>query len=253
MTEETVVFERLNVSPIYRVVGERISELILSGVLKPGTALPTERVLCDQLGVNRSSVREGIRLLEETGLLRRINAKRLIVSRPTKEELGDQLHRGLLLHDVTFLELWETAMVMEPRTAALAAIHLQSADIAALEANIRTTEASLKDARALTRLDIEFHALIARGVHNRVWQLTREPMARLFYPAFEAVMTLVPESGGRLIKAHRSVVQALKSGDAQASADWMEKHIRDFKRGFERAGLDLKSPALRPGPLMRSF
>lgn len=248
MTDESIVFEKLNISPTYKVVGERITEMILSGALKPGSSLPTEQALCDQFGVNRSSVREGIRLLEETGLLRRINAKRLVVSRPTKEELGDQLQRGLLLHDVTFFELWETAMVMEPRTAALAAVHLIDSDIAALEANVRTTEASLNDPRALTLLDIEFHALVARGVHNRVWQLTREPMARLFYPAFEAVMTNIPESGSRLVKAHRSVVTALKSGDASASAEWMEKHIRDFKRGFERAGLDLKSPALRPAP-----
>lgn len=248
MTRETVLFEKLNVAPTYKVLAERITEMILSGALKPGSSLPTELALCEQFGVNRSSVREGIRLLEETGLLRRINPKRLVVSRPTKEELGEQLGRGLLLHDVTFLELWETAMVIEPKTAGLAAVHLEEADIAALEENLRATEASLNDARALTALDIEFHALVARGVHNRVWQLTREPMARLFYPAFEAVMTHVPESGARLLKAHRSIVSVLKSGDAEGASQWMEKHIKDFKRGFERAGLDLSGPALRPAP-----
>ena len=248
MAEEKVVFERLNLAPTYKVVAQKITEMILSGAMRAGSPLPTEQQLCEQFGVNRSSVREGIRLLEETGLLRRVNARRLVVSRPTTAELGDQMQRGLMLNEVTFFELWETAMVMEPRTAGLAAVHLQDADIAALEENLRATEASLNDPRALTELDIEFHALVARGVHNRVWQLTREPMARMFYPAFEAVMTHVPESVARLLKAHRSVVQALKAGDSQASADWMEKHIKDFKRGFERAGLDINSPALRPTP-----
>lgn len=248
MQQEPVVFERLNVAPTYKVLAERITEMIVSGRLKPGSPVPTEQTLCTQFGVNRSTVREGIRLLEETGLLRRVNPKRLIVSRPTKEELSQQLERGLILNDVTFMELWETAMVIEPKTAALAALHLEDADIAALEENVRATEAALHDASALTELDIEFHALVARGVHNKVWQLTREPMARLFYPAFEAVMTHVPESGARLLKAHRNVVSVLKAGNDVAAAEWMEKHIKDFKRGFERAGLDLRGPALRPTP-----
>lgn len=248
MASEQVTFERLNLAPTYKVVAQKITEMILGGALKPGSSLPTELQLCEQFGVNRSSVREGIRLLEETGLLRRANAKRLVVSRPTKEELGDQLQRGLLLNEVTFFELWETAMVLEPHTAALAAIHLEDADILALEQNLRATEASLDNPRALTELDIEFHALVARGVHNRVWQLAREPMARMFYPAFEAVLSQVPESGTRLLKAHRSVFNSLKAGDASAATDWMVKHIKDFKRGFEGAGLDIDSPALRPAP-----
>ena len=241
-------FQRLNVVPTYRVLAQSITEMVLAGGLKPGDSLPTESALCEQFGVNRSSVREGIRALEESGLLRRVNSKRLLVSRPTAEELGSQLERGLLLHEVTFQELWETAMVIEPQTAALAATHLVPADLKALEENLRATEAAIGDGVALAKLDVEFHSLLARGVHNRVWQLTREPMVRLFFPAFEAVLTKVPESGRRLLKAHRSIVAVLKAGDAAEAAIWMEKHIRDFKRGFEIASLDLHSPALRPKP-----
>lgn len=239
-------FQRLNVAPTYRVVAESITDMVLSGGLKAGDSLPTEQALCEQFGVNRSSVREGIRLLEEAGLLRRVNAKRLVVSRPTAQELGSQLERGLLLHEVTFQELWETAMVIEPKTASLAAEHLLPADLEALEENLAATEAAIGDGQTLAELDVEFHSLLARGVHNRVWQLTREPMARLFYPAFEAVLTQVPDSGKRLLKAHRSIVAMLKQQNPAEAAAWMEKHIRDFKRGFEIAALDLHSPALQP-------
>lgn len=246
MAAADIQFQRLNVAPTYRVLAQRITEMILSGALRAGDSLPTELTLCEQFGVNRSSVREGIRLLEEAGMLRRINSKRLVVSRPTAQELGQQLLRGLLLHEVTFFELWETAMVIEPETASLAALRLEPVDLDALAENLRATEAAIGDGQALAELDVEFHSLVARGVHNRVWQLTREPMVRLFYPAFEAVLTQVPESGRRLLKAHRSIVSALNSGNATSAAEWMGKHIRDFKRGFELAGLDLGSPALQP-------
>jgi GntR family transcriptional repressor for pyruvate dehydrogenase complex len=241
------VFKRLNVVPTYRVLAQSITDMILSGGLKPGDPLPTEQVLCEQFGVNRSSVREGVRLLEESGLLRRVNPKRLVISRPTAYELGSQLKQGLLLHEVTFQELWETAMVIEPKTAWFAAEHLLPADIEALEDNLRATEGAIGDGAALAAFDMEFHKLVGRGVHNRVWELTREPMVRLFYPSFEAVLTKVPTSGRRLLKAHQSIVSVLKQGKAAEASEWMEKHIRDFKRGFELAGLDLHSPALQPG------
>ncbi len=238
-------FERLKLEPTYRVLAKRITDLVLSGGLKPGDSLPTELVLCEQFGVNRSSVREGIRLLEEAGILRRINPKRLVVSRPTAQELGQHLERGLLLQEVTFLELWETAMVIEPQTAALAARHLEPADLEALEANLVATELAIGDPIELTQLDVEFHSLLARGVHNRVWQLAREPMVRLFYPAFEAVLSQVPESGARLLKAHRAIIGVLRTGDSEEAARWMEKHIKDFKRGFQLASLDLNMAVLQ--------
>jgi DNA-binding FadR family transcriptional regulator len=232
--------------PTYRLLAQGITDMILAGELKPGDALPTEQTLCEQFDVNRSSVREGVRLLEEAGLLRRVNPKRLVISRPSAAELGQQLGRGLLLHEVTFRELWQTAMVIEPAAASLAARRASRAHLASLAENLRATEASLSDNARLVELDLAFHELIAQAAHNRVLQLTREPMGRLFFPAFEAVLTRVPTAGGRLLKAHRAVLSALAAGDAGEAADWMSRHIRDFKRGFEVASLDIDSPALQP-------
>lgn len=241
MSELKIQFERLNMAPTYRVLSQSIVEQILNGTLKPGDSLPTEAILCKQFGVNRSSVREGIRLLEETGMLRRINAKRLVVSRPTTNEAAQQMERAMRLHKVTFFELWETAMVLEPKTASLAAVHIDAKDIEALQTNLEKTEKSLDDPMALAVLDVEFHALVARGVHNRVLLLAREPMARLFYPAFQAVLSRVPESAARLLKAHRAIFTALQHNNSLDASLWMEKHIRDFKVGFELASLNLES------------
>ncbi len=238
--------EKTGFAPSYRLIAQTIAERIMRGELKPGDPMPTEAALCQQFGVNRSTVREGTRLLEETGMLQRVNAKRLVVSKPTTSVVGEHLERALRLQGVTFFELWETAMVLEPKTASLAATHLNGNDLDALRANIASTEKSLSDPIALAQLDVEFHALIARGVHNRVLLMTREPMARLFYPAFEAVLSRVPESSSRLLKAHKQIFEALLAGDAIDASTWMEKHIRDFKVGFEIASLDLQSDSITP-------
>ncbi|HWT38897.1 MAG TPA: GntR family transcriptional regulator, partial [Paraburkholderia sp.] len=45
------------------VVAERIERLIVDGVLRSGQALPSERRLTDKLGVSRTALREGLKLL----------------------------------------------------------------------------------------------------------------------------------------------------------------------------------------------
>lgn len=245
MTLPEATFSKLNHQPAYKQVAAEVARLVLSGSLRNGDPLPTEAVLCDQFGVNRSTVREGIRLLEETGLVRRSGGKRMLVSRPTTQEVSTHVERAMVLHEVTFSELWETAMLLEPKTAELAATHLDDDELTALEMNVRNTELALAAGRSLVLLDIEFHNLIAKAVHNRVLLLTREPMSRLFYPTFENVLSHLPGSGKRLVVAHKAILNALKSRSPADASLWMTKHIRDFRRGYEAAGLDLRA-AINP-------
>lgn len=238
-------FIKLNHAPAYKQLASQITKLVMSGSLKHGDTLPTEAALCEQFGVNRSTVREGIRLLEETGMVRRSGGKRMLISRPTHEELGDHFERAMVLHEVTFVELWETAMLLEPMTARLAATNFKLEELEALEQNVLDTEKAIVHGAPLLDLDIEFHNLIAKAVHNRVLLLTREPMSRLFYPTFEVVLSQVDGAGRRLLKAHKAILEAVKNKSPEDATQWMEKHIRDFRRGYEAVGIDLNSAISR--------
>src|SRR5258706_14191104 len=50
-------------------VFEQLRGQILTGAMAPGSPLPAERVLCEALGVNRGSVREALRRLEQSRLV----------------------------------------------------------------------------------------------------------------------------------------------------------------------------------------
>lgn len=52
------------------VVHDRLRSSILDGELAPGDAVPSERVLATDLGVNRHAVREALKRLEQAGLIR---------------------------------------------------------------------------------------------------------------------------------------------------------------------------------------
>jgi GntR family transcriptional regulator, transcriptional repressor for pyruvate dehydrogenase complex len=52
------------------LVHDRLRREVLEGRLAPGDAVPSERVLAEELGVNRHAVREALKRLEQAGLVR---------------------------------------------------------------------------------------------------------------------------------------------------------------------------------------
>lgn len=228
--------------PAYRRVAEAVERDIIAGRLKTGAPLGTEAELVAQFGVNRSTVRESIRLLEHAGLVRRDSSRRLWIERPGTERLVRSMQRALVLHEVTFRELFEAALALQLATIEAAVEHASDADLRALEANIALTETHLHDATRLARLDGEFHALIGRASHNRVLQLAREPSETLVVASTELVLRKVKEGAARMLHAHRMYVDAIRARDREAARLWARRHLEDWRRGFQRAGNDLDRP-----------
>lgn len=235
-------FPRIAASPAYRRVAEAVERDILSGRLKAGEPLGTEAALVEQFGVNRSTIREGIRLLEHSGLVRRDSSRRLWVQLPRTERLVTSVSRALVLHEVTFRELYDAALALQLATIDAAVEHATPEEIEALERNIDATAGRLGDATEVARLDAEFHALIGLASHNRVLQLAREPSELLVMSSAELILRNVAEAAGRLVHAHRMYVDAIRRRDRDAARLWARRHLEDWRRGFERAGKDLDRP-----------
>src|SRR5918994_7767159 len=67
-TNEPVI-EPIRRVKLYEEVASRTRDLIVSGELRPGQALPSERKLAEQFKVGRAVIREAIRRLEGSGLV----------------------------------------------------------------------------------------------------------------------------------------------------------------------------------------
>jgi DNA-binding FadR family transcriptional regulator len=233
------VFTKLETAPAYRQVADSVEQMITSGRLSPGDWLPTESDLATQLGVNRSTVREGLRALEHGGLVKR-DGKRLKVAIPHYMELASRASRALVMHQVTFRELWEASEALETITAVLAVSRIKEEGIRALETNIKEMKSRLKDIDSVVSLDIEFHDLLAEGADNRALSLGREPVSLLFYPAGKIILSRL-QTQQRILDAHQKIVSLIRKRDEEAVRTWMARHMADFKRGWERAGLNMES------------
>jgi GntR family transcriptional repressor for pyruvate dehydrogenase complex len=242
MSQAGEKFDRINSIPAYQLVAEAIEREILARRIKPGEPIGTEAQLVQQFGGNRSTVREGIRRLEQSGLIHREAGRRLTASLPHYSRLATRMSRAMLLHEVTFKELWEATAALEVATVEQAAEHASAEDIADLEANVADTERASADAAAVAELDLQFHTLIAKAAHNRVLQLAREPSSLLIFPTTEIILRKFAEGVPRLIHAHRKIVEAVSQHDKEGSRLWMLRHAKDWRRGFERAGKDIDQP-----------
>jgi GntR family transcriptional regulator, transcriptional repressor for pyruvate dehydrogenase complex len=233
-------FEPLGYAPAYLRVSEAIRARILRRELQEGEPLPTETELARQFEVNRSTVREALRKLESAGLLgRRRGGKRLFVTRPTREAVGGGLSQALALHRARVVDVWEALQAVQPGIAAAAAERRSEAALAKLAATARrfAVRADGRDA-AVTGV-AEFFDALAEAAANPVFNLLNEPLLRLLKPSLAVIIDRVPQARSRIEAAEEAIVGAVRARDAKAAADWMSRHVRDFRRGYEVAGIDL--------------
>jgi len=242
MSQVAATFERIKTQPAYELVAEAIERKILNGLLRPGDPIGTESQLVKQFGVNRSTVREGIRLLEQSGLVARESSRRLLVAVPHYDRLASRMSRALILQKVTFGELWHTSMALEPAVVSQAIEHATETDLAAVEANIAAMRAAQHDAGIVAALDAEFHGLFAKAARNRVLLLAKEPSSMLVMPTVELILTGNRTGIARVIEAHRNILDAVRSRNRTKALLWVERHLQDWRAGFERTGRTLDTP-----------
>jgi len=231
----------LLLEPAYRRVATEIATRILDRRLAEGEALPTETALAAQLGVNRSTLREALRELESDGLVgRRRGTKRLVVTRPQTTAVTERISRDLALNEVTVLELWETLTMLAPPAAETAARRRSAGDIAAMSAANQTLVQTRGRGAADVQAVSEFFRAIVAATGNRSLSLAFSPTLRLLEQSLKMMIDRVPQARTRIITAQRELLAAVEARDAVRAAEWMRKHIRDFRRGFELAGIELE-------------
>ena len=234
-------FAKIKVEPAYRKVATALTARITDGSLGFGERLPSETELALQLGVHRSTVREALRELESSGLLRRERGSKLMmVSRPDPQQVATGVSRALALHHATVAEVWETLSIIEPPVAEIAAQRRDPDGLVALAAVVALAE-DPQIPRAAAQA-ANFVRVLVRVTGNSVLSFMQEPLLHLVDSSMRRMIEAVPQSRSRIAVAQRLILSAVESGDAAAARSWGDKHIRDYRRGFEIAGIDLSLP-----------
>jgi len=81
---------------------------------------------------------------------------------------------------------------------------------------------------------------VGEATHNGVFMLAHEPLVQMLEPSLATLIRKVPQAAARVATAQKRITAAIRAQDAAQAQDWMSKHIRDFRRGFEIAGIGLE-------------
>lgn len=237
------LFDPVERSPAYTKVSSAIEHKILSRALRDGDVLPAETDLAQQFRVHRSTVREALRQLESAGLVARPpGAKRMIVSRPEVSKVALGMRHALVLHDVSFVEVWEAMMVIEPEVAALAASRRTQADLATLTQISETFRVSPEGDPDAVNIVASFFEALGAASRNQVLVLAKQSLTQVLAPSLARMIDSVPQARARISDAQKRIVIAIRDKNAEEARKWMSKHVRDFRRGYEVAGISPETP-----------
>ena len=198
---------------------ERFEEAILSGKLRVGQALPSERELAQQLGVSRPVVHQGLMDLEFRGLVKLTPRVGAVVSDYRTEGSLPLLtslfnyHRGGV--EPKLLDsLLDVRQVFEVHVAGLAAENRTDDHVATLNDIVaRERKADPSAAEQIAELDFTFHHLVAMASGNLVYPLllnSLKPIYTNLTEQFFADPQMIPP----VLSAHAKLAESIDRKDA---------------------------------------
>lgn len=215
----------------YLLALTHLQEQVLSGALTVGDRLPGERELAAELGVSRGAVREAIRAMQAYGVLESQpgpgRGTRVIAMQ--SKALGRLFSLHLATASQSQTDLTETRIALERATASLAASTATSDDHARLQRIIEAMDGT-HELEPYNDLDTDFHHCIAQISGNPLLRdLTVAIREALRRPILQASLGVDRWADIRttLCEQHRSIYDAIRSGDGSHAADLVEHHIRD--------------------------
>jgi len=202
------------------LTAERLGRRIVSGELRPGTALPNSTLLAREMSVSRPAMREAIKLLAGKGLLDSAPRRGTIVQpRSAWNRLDkDVLHWtvGDAPNAAFVRDLFELRRIVEPEAAACAAERAGAEALSEIERALLIMASADVGSPASIKADVAFHRAILIASGNE--------FVALFAPAIEASLSLAFGFQRRrhprredFVPAHRAIFDAIRRGDGDAA------------------------------------
>lgn len=218
----------------------QLAELIRKGEFKPGDRLPSERDLAAHMKVSRSTLREGLRVMQLQGIIASHRGAGNYIAGGSAEDLARALDH-LALHDI-----FELRLLIEPSIAALAAQRATVDDISKLEAILSRQEQEIVGNKFIADSDEAFHSALAETTHNSALMKIGTMLVQIIAPSRRK--SLQTQQRARLsLSSHQAIVAAVRSRDAQRARSQMEEHLHSVDQalfGLPKNSLAFSIPRL---------
>jgi GntR family transcriptional regulator, transcriptional repressor for pyruvate dehydrogenase complex len=213
------VFEPVQAVSTFEETVERLGTAIRLGLLGPGAQLPPERELADQLGISRSTLRQALTALTQSGHLVAVRGRSggWFVADPLPRPEAEPVELA------AWRELLDYRVAVEVGVAVLAAERASAGDLARLERHVESMR-EVGDFAVFRQADVFFHLGLAEaaGSSRLVAAMTEvqgamsELIGHIAHP---------PEVLERSNAQHAKLVALLAQGDAGRAARLIREHL----------------------------
>ena len=191
---------------------DRLGEAIVAGRYPPGSVVPPEPTLCDELGVSRTVVREAIKSLVAKGLVStgpKVGTRVLPAEQWNWFDPQVVAWQGRAGHTREYLrDLQELRRLVEPAAVRLAAERATAVDIADIEAAYAGMQDAIEHGGDYVTHDLAFHQGLLRACHNRMLVQMSKALGGLLRTSFE-ISTQRPSGPALSLPLHRAVLDAV--------------------------------------------
>jgi DNA-binding FadR family transcriptional regulator len=189
-----------------------LGEAIVAGRYAVGGSIPPEPVLCEELGVSRTVVRESIKSLVAKGLIHtgpKVGTHVLSADKWNwfdADVIAWQSKAGLTPEFIR--DLQDLRRVVEPAAVRFAALRATSEDIARIEAAYVGMKQAVYEGGDYITFDLRFHQGLLAASHNRMLVQMSKALSALLRTSFE--LSTAKENGTRQsLPLHRAVLDAV--------------------------------------------
>ncbi|MBE2319712.1 FadR family transcriptional regulator [Solirubrobacter sp. CPCC 204708] len=200
---------------------ERLSTAIKLGLLEPGARLPPERELCEQLGIARSTLRQALTALVQSGHLVALRGRAggtfVADPPPALQPRPESL--------LSWRETCDTRVAVELGVAVLAAERASADDVERLRALVAAMAEDVEDFGLYRQADVRFHIGLAEATGSpalvAAMTETQGAMGDLF-----AHIAHPPEVLAWANAQHGRLVDCLRRRDGAVAVRTMQDHLR---------------------------
>lgn len=222
-------------SKVFEQIAAQIEQLILSGKLRSGDRLPTERELAEQFQASRTAVREAMKTLAQRGLVDMRPGRGTIVIDGTSQAMRHSL--GLMMrvgHAGRSAHLVEVREILEPEIAALAAERATQEHIAVLKRAVEIMDASLDNADTYIAADNDFHLALAKATQNDLIVAFVDSIVDLLSEQRKHIFSVSGGSSRGQIH-HKVLLAAVQRHDPEAARLAMRAHLQQVRADVQTA------------------
>ncbi len=206
---------------------DQLKQSLFDGEYLEGERLPSEHELMEIFGVSRIVVREAIRNLEQSGLLKikRGPAGGAFVRAMKHDAISSLVRDTLRLGRTNVGEMMEVRLHIEPIVAGLAAERRTPEDIDNLEKGIENMP-KVKSGDKYVAWNVDFHRIVAKASHNSMYELMVNILMDM---TLELILSIKPTK--RVIHdttSHPAIVEMIKQGNAEGAKEVFREHLEEI-------------------------